>query len=105
MTLGLKCEGQAGQESRPPAQSARSPRHGLLQRLAAAIAGLHGRRVTQATVLRLRRSGYGAQATALAFKAATTYTYPAAWIDVNVLHRPNRAIARSDKPTHYRQLI
>ena len=84
--LGLKCEGQADQELRRAAPSARSTRHGLLHRLATTVACLLRRCVTQAT--------------ALAFKAATTYTYPAAWIDVNVLHRPNRAIARSDKPTY-----
>ena len=91
MALGLKSEGQAGQESRRAAQSARSPRHGLLQRLAATVAGLHGRRVTQAT--------------ALASKAATTYTGSAVWVDVHLLHRPSRAIARSEKPTHNCQLI
>ena len=89
--LGLKCEGQADQESRRAAPSARSPRHGLLQRLAAAVAGLHGRCATQAT--------------ALAFKLATTYTGSAVWVDVHLLHRPSRAIARSEKPTHNRQLI
>ncbi len=38
-------------------------------------------------------------ATALAINAGTTYTGPAAWIDVNALRRPGRAIARSDELT------
>lgn len=67
--------------------------------LARATGTLAGR-ATQAEEVWLRRL-----ATALAIKAATTYTWPATSADVNVLHRPIREIARSGEPTRCRQLI